>query len=121
VRAGDIYFAWHGQYIVENGWEPYDQPSTAAYIPFRFTDLFVKNFGQDRVLVRLEEPAPYGFACAVEKALQKARAPKALMRKAVSIVGLLDRRARKAEGNKSTPARRRAGRAPRSGLSKLHD
>lgn len=28
-----LYIAFHSSAVVENGWEPYDQPNPAAYVP----------------------------------------------------------------------------------------
>ena len=52
VRWGDTYVAYHAPAVVENGWEPYDQPSSAAYLPFALSACLNVRCGGGRVLVR---------------------------------------------------------------------
>src|SRR5580658_3125909 len=35
---GKVYVAYYSPAVVENGWEPYDQPSRAAYMPLSFAE-----------------------------------------------------------------------------------
>lgn len=43
--------AFHGPGVVANGWEPYDQPHPAAYIPTARENLLVIDGACGRILV----------------------------------------------------------------------
>lgn len=36
--ARSFWCAFYGRTVLANGWEPFDQPRAAAYMPFRFAD-----------------------------------------------------------------------------------
>lgn len=36
LRIGERYVAFYSNQLLENGWEPYDQPHPAAYMPLSF-------------------------------------------------------------------------------------
>lgn len=76
VRAQGTYVAWHSRFVVENGWEPFDQPGHAAYLPFRFQDALILAVDGGRVLVRVERSLPPGLEEAVKDAFVQADAPK---------------------------------------------
>ena len=38
-EADVTWGAWYSRGILSNGWEPYDQPTQAAYLPFAYSDL----------------------------------------------------------------------------------
>lgn len=52
VRWDDTYVAYYSPAVVKNGWEPYDQPATAAYLPFAFSACLNVRCGGGLVLVR---------------------------------------------------------------------
>jgi len=37
--AASLHFAYYTPKVLENGWQPYDQPSAAAYLPLDYSEL----------------------------------------------------------------------------------
>lgn len=58
-------FAFHSQTIRANGWQPFDQPSSAAYLPLSFRQLDQMNAGKNGLLLFQKDPA-IGTICARE-------------------------------------------------------
>jgi len=62
-----LWVAYHSTAIVENGWEPFDQPTTAAYVPFALRDMRAKaDCGNGRILF-----AAWGDPCVSQDSFAK--------------------------------------------------
>lgn len=54
VNGVRVLVAFHHDLVRENGWEPYDQPSAAAYLPLGRGQLHVIEGGGGALLVSAE-------------------------------------------------------------------
>jgi hypothetical protein len=55
-QALSQWFGWYSSRILANGWEPYDQPDPAAYLPLRFDALAISEQFGFGVLLRQHRP-----------------------------------------------------------------
>ncbi len=67
-RGQRVYVAYYSQAVLTNGWEPYDQPSPAAYLPLSY-EQFVREriSGAGEVLVQRIPDAEDKQATAVSR------------------------------------------------------
>lgn len=50
------WVGWHSRAIVDNGWQPFDQPNQAAYVPFGWQDLTKRALSDGGVVFRQTRP-----------------------------------------------------------------
>jgi hypothetical protein len=51
VAPPSFWCAYYGAHVLENGWEPFDQPGPAAYMPCRLAEFEVKPAGPGGALL----------------------------------------------------------------------
>ena len=54
--ASTQWLGWYSKQIVANGWQPYDQPHGAAYIPVGFGQLATREVSSEGLLLRQNVP-----------------------------------------------------------------
>lgn len=53
MHLGDSYVAFYGKRVLDNGWEPYDQPDPRAYMPISFNECIRYDFGDSALLIHM--------------------------------------------------------------------
>ena len=92
-----FYVAFYSPPVLANGWQPYDQPSPAAYLPFAFADSAretVRGGGQvlvqrapARGMIGREFTRVTSLRKALEKAFSQAGAPASAATRALRMLG----------------------------------
>jgi hypothetical protein len=92
VHIEDLHVAYHSAEIVSNGWEPYDQPDHAAYLPYARADLASARLRSGGVVfVRKSKthrsPPSRTTKTAIARRLRQGGTPAAAVRAALRLMG----------------------------------